>query len=65
LKEIRQVTLERISIFEEQRKLNPNLQYEELDRRSNVQSLKEVQLKYYDANHYNSIFTPLIRLEEE
>ncbi|CAK83941.1 unnamed protein product, partial (macronuclear) [Paramecium tetraurelia] len=61
----RTVTLERINQYEEERKKKEGLKFEDLDRKGPNQQLKEVQLRYKDANHYQQVFSPLVKLEEE
>ncbi|CAD8124849.1 unnamed protein product [Paramecium sonneborni] len=61
----RMVTLERINQYEDARKKEPQLRIEDLDRKGPNQSLKEVQLRYRDAVHYQQVFSPLVKLEEE
>ncbi|CAD8211161.1 unnamed protein product [Paramecium octaurelia] len=61
----RMVTLERINQYEEERKQKPQLKFEDFDRKGPNQQLKEVQLRYKDANHYQQVFSPLVKLEEE
>lgn len=64
-KKTRPVTLDKVIQLEEGRKQQPNLRYEDIGNRENAKSLKEVQLKFYDSNHYYSVFSPLVKLEED
>lgn len=63
LRRARTVTMEQINAIEELRKTNPNVKFEDINRKTKEKKLKPVLLRYEDGHDYCDTFLPLIKAE--